>query len=393
MPAAALALGLGANRGQFGLLLVVTAFVGAMVGVERSALPLVGRDAFALAASGVVSFVAAFGATKAIANLAAARLAERVGRRRTLLVGWVLALPVPLLVALAPSWSWVVAANGLLGASQGLAWTMTVLMKMDLVGPRRRGLATGLNEFSGYFAVGLAAFFAASAAASLDARAGPAGLGLLIAMSGLLVSLAVRDTAAHARLEATQIARVRAGALARVAVHQAGFANNANDALAWALVPLFLAERGADLISIGAVTALYPTTWSVAQLASGPISDRVGRRPLVVSGMLLQSGAMLGIVAGTSVPIWLAGALAWGLGTAMVYPTLLAAAADLAAPSERPRALGTYRFWRDAGLVVGALGGGAVAAQAGVEGALLAGAALTAASGLAALAISRSPLA
>lgn len=388
MSSTAVTLGLGANRGQFALLLVVNAFVGAMVGVERSALPLVGRDDFGLAAGGVASFVAAFGASKAVANLFAGELAERVGRRRTLLLGWLLALPVPVLVAVAPSWTWVIVANGLLGVSQGLAWTMTVLMKLDLVGPRQRGLATGLNEFAGYLAVGVAAFLAASVAAATDARLGPAALGLAFALVGLALAASVRDTAAHVRLEESQAGATRGGAVARLAVRQAGFANNANDALAWALVPLLLSARGADLLTIGVIAGAYPVAWSLAQLATGPLSDRAGRRTLVVGGMLAQAVAMAMLVASGTAVTWLASALLWGLGTAMVYPALLAAAADLAAPRDRARELGAYRFWRDAGLAGGALAGGVLATGSGLEVTLLAGAAFTALSGLGALALS-----
>ncbi len=385
MSVRSVALGLRANRGQFALLLAVNAFVGAMVGVERSALPLAGRDEFALAAAGVAAFVAAFGAAKAVANLAAGRLANRLGRRRTLLLGWTLALPVPVVVGFAPDWAWVVGANGLLGASQGLAWTMTVLMKLELVGPRQRGLTTGLNEFTGYLAVGVAAFLASLAAATVDLRAGPAALGFAIAVLGLGLALATRDTGAHALLEDEGARAPRVGALARVAVWQAGFVNNANDALAWALVPLFLVDRGAELALVGLVTAVYPATWSVSQLATGALSDRYGRGGLVVSGMLVQALAIVALVAGRAALPWIAAAALWGLGTAMVYPTLLAAAADLSTARERPRALGAYRFWRDAGLVLGALGGGAIATSIGLDAALTAGAALTAASGLAAL--------
>lgn len=387
--APAVALGLRANAPQFALLVVLNAFVGAMVGVERSALPIVGREAFGLAVVNVGAFVVAFGAAKAVANLAAGRVAERAGRRRTLLAGWALALPVPLVLWLAPAWEWIVAANLLLGVSQGLAWTMTVLMKMDLAGPARRGLATALNEFAGYLGVGLAAYVAAGLARAVDPRAGPSLVGLGIALVGLALAVVVRDTGRHAALDDEETFPSPAPWWRRAAVYQAGFAKNANDAVAWALVPLFLAARGADLPLVGLVTGLYPVTWSVGQLAVGPLTDRFGRRAFVVAGMLVQAVAMLGLLAAARADVWVLAAVGWGAGTAMVYPTLLAAAADLAPAEERPRALGVYRFFRDSGLVAGALGGGLIATASGLDAAIAAGAAVTAASGALALGLRR----
>ena len=400
MTPAAVRLGLRENRAQFSLLVLVNAFVGAMVGLERSTLPLIGEQDFGLTSSAaVLSFIVAFGLAKAFTNLAAGALAERVGRRRLLLLGWSFALPVPLLIGLAPSWAWVVAANVLLGLNQGLAWSMTVVMKIDLVGPRRRGLALGLNESAGYGGVALAAALSGWLASEYAARDVLVAGGAAVAVTALLISLLfVRDTSRHVQLEQQQsehagderppsLAEAFATASYRQpslrACSQAGLVNNLNDALAWGLVPLFLATRGASPSQIGLVAGLYPAVWAVAQIGTGDWSDRVGRKPLIVGGMLLQAIA-LSVLAASDAALGLAvaSAVLLGLGTALVYPTLIAAISDAVSPVARAPTVGVYRFWRDMGYVAGALIAGLVADAIDFAGAIAIVAGLTAASGL-----------
>jgi MFS family permease len=387
---AAVRLGLRANARQFTLLVVLNGLVGALVGLERSVLSLVGRQDFHLHATfAVLAFVVAFGAAKALTNLAAGVLAERAGRKRLLVAGWLLAVPVPLLIGLAASWWWIVAANVLLGVNQGFAWSMTVMMKIDLAGPRRRGLALGLNEAAGYLGVAAAAFASGALAASFAPRTVVWAGAAVIAAAGLLLTMFVRDTGRHARLDAPSAPPNR-----RVlrSCSQAGLVNNLNDAVAWGLVPLYLAARAASVGQIGTVAAVYPVVWGVGQLGTGWLSDSAGRKPLIVAGMLVQAGALALLVAGDGRfdPAVAAAALL-GLGTALVYPTLLAAVSD-AAGRLRVRAIGVYRFWRDFGFVLGALLAGLVADAASAPAAILIVAALTAVSGLAVAATSfRSP--
>jgi MFS family permease len=393
-------LGLRENLAQFSLLVALNAFVGAMVGLERSTLPLVGREDFQLTSSAaVLSFIVAFGLAKAFTNLGAGALAQRVGRRRLLIAGWALALPVPVLIATAPSWSWIVAANVLLGANQGLAWSMTVVMKIDLVGPRRRGLALGLNEAAGYAGVALAAGLTGWLAAEFAARDVLVVFGGAIAVVAFLLSvLLVRDTGAHVVLEQTEhhsgaddaTPRLReafADASYRLpalrSCSQAGLVNNLNDGLAWGLVPLFLAAHGAGAAEIGLVAAIYPGVWSVAQIATGHWSDTAGRKPLIAAGMLLQAAALVLLsLSGGDVALATGTAALLGLGTALVYPTLLAAISDAVSPVARAPVVGVYRFWRDMGYALGAVIAGAVADGFGYDGAIALVAALTAASGL-----------
>jgi MFS family permease len=393
-------LGLRENAAQFALLVAVNAFVGAMVGLERSTLPLVGREDFHLGSSAaVLSFIVAFGLAKALTNLGAGALAARAGRRRLLIAGWAAALPVPLLIAIAPSWGWIVAANALLGVNQGLAWSMTVVMKIDLVGPRRRGLALGLNEAAGYGGVALAAGVSGLLAAEFAARDVLVIAGAVIAVAALVLSAVfVRDTAAHVALEQAdrhpgadrmppRLGEAFARASYRVptlrSCSQAGLVNNLNDGLAWGLVPLFLAAHGAGAGQVGLVAAIYPGVWSVAQIATGHWSDTLGRKPLIVAGMLLQSAALVVLaLSGGSVAIAAATAAVLGLGTALVYPTLIAAMSDAVSPVDRAPVVGVYRFWRDLGYALGALIAGAVADAAGYGGAIALVAGLTAVSGI-----------
>ena len=401
-------LGLRENARQFALLVLVNAFVGAMVGVERSVLPLLAAERFGIVSSAALfSFIGAFGLAKALANYAAGDLASRAGRRRVLIGGWVLALPVPLVLMWAPSWGWVVAANVLLGVSQGLTWSMTVIMKIDLVGPARRGLAMGLNEAAGYGAVALAAAGAAFVAAAYGPARAPFLIALVAALLGLAVSvLWVRDTGDHVRLESSLHAATRitapsdtapAGSFARlvhfttgsralIGAHQAGLVNNLNDGVAWALLPLLFAAGGLSLREIGLLAALYPATWGITQIATGALSDRSaargGRRAWIAGGMIVQAIALaiFGVAQG-AMP-WTLAAVLLGLGTAAVYPTLLAEVADAVSAADRAPAVGTYRLWRDLGYVVGALVAGWLADLAGMRAAVLATAALTALSGI-----------
>ena len=400
MSSARVRLGLRENAAQFSLLVAINAFVGAMVGLERSTLPLVGRDAFHLASSAaVLSFIVAFGLAKALTNLGAGAVAQRGGRRRLLVAGWAIALPVPLLIAVAPSWAWIVAANVLLGINQGLAWSMTVVMKIDLVGPRRRGLALGLNEAAGYGGVALAAGLSGWLASQFAARDVLVVAGAVIAITAFLLSLFfVRDTAAHVALEqahqhggaegtAPRLRDAFARASYRVpelrSCSHAGLVNNLNDGLAWGLVPLFLSAHGASVAQIGLVAAVYPGVWSVAQIATGHWSDMIGRKPLIVAGMLLQAAA-LGVLALSAGAIATAtgAAVLLGLGTALVYPTLIAAVSDAVSPIARAPIVGVYRFWRDMGYALGALIAGGIADALGYPGAIAVVAGLTAASGL-----------
>jgi MFS family permease len=393
-------LGLRANARQFALLVGLNALVGALVGLERSVLPLVGKHDFGLrSAAAILTFVIAFGAAKAVGNLVSGELAERIGRKRLLVLGWAVALPVAPLIALAPSWWFVVAANVLLGINQGFAWSMTVVMKIDLAGPRRRGLALGLNEAAGYLGLAAAAFASGVLAASYAPRTvvwiGAAVLSVL----GLLISgVAVRDTGAHVAHEQEEHGDGPATALAlRVvfveatvrnpvlrACSQAGLVNNLNDALAWGLAPLYLAARGASVREVAVVAAAYPVVWGAGQLATGWLSDRAGRKPLIAAGMLIQAAALALLVAGsgTFAPS-LGAAVLLGAGTAMVYPTLIAAVSDASEPRDRARTVGVYRFWRDFGFVVGALIAGFGADATSPRAAIALVAALTAASGLA----------
>ena len=390
-------LGLRANARQFGLLVLLNGFVGAMVGLERSVLPLVGESDFGLdSQAAILSFVVSFGIAKALSNLAAGGLADRVGRKRLLVLGWLLALPVPLLIAIAPSWGFVVTANVFLGASQGFAWSMTVVMKIDLVGPRRRGLALGLNESAGYLGVALAAFATGALAATVAPRTVVWVGAVIVSAVGLAMSaLFVQDTSSHVALEQRSHGSGDGGrwTLRHALLHgtfghpvlracaQAGLVNNLNDALAWGLVPLYLTANGASVTEVGVVAAVYPAVWGLGQLLTGWLSDHTGRKPLIVAGMLVQAGALALLVAGGGdfLPALLA-AILLGAGTALVYPTLIAAVSDAVQPVERAPAVGVYRFWRDFGFVAGALISGIVADTLGVGEAIAVVAALTGAS-------------
>jgi MFS family permease len=392
-------LGLRANWRQFWLLVLINAFVGAMVGLERAIVPLLAADDFGQTSRTVIlSFIISFGVVKALANLFAGRMSDRIGRKRILVAGWLVGLPVPFLVMLAPNWSWVVAANVLLGINQGLCWSTTVIMKIDLVGPARRGLAMGLNEFAGYGAVSLAALASGYLAATYALRPQPFYLGVVFALAGLLLSVVfVRESHGHARHEAQLVGRdadARPPSFGHVllltswkdralsAASQAGLVNNLNDGLAWGLFPLYFAAAGLGVEQVGVLAAIYPGVWGVAQLGTGAVSDRLGRKGLIVAGMWIQAAGILLVLLASGFGPWAAAMALLGLGTALVYPTLLAAISDVAHPEWRASAVGVYRLWRDGGYAVGALLAGVVADLVGVPWAIAAIAVLTCASGV-----------
>jgi MFS family permease len=391
-------LGLRENLAQFSLLVVVNAFVGAMVGMERSILPAIAEADFRLAArSAILAFIVVFGVTKALTNYVAGRWSDRFGRKRVLVAGWLVAAPVPFLLMWAPSWSWILAANVLLGVSQGLTWSTTVIMKIDLAGPKNRGLAMGLNEFAGYFAVALSALATGYVAAEAGLRPEPFYLGVgFVVLGTLLSALAVRETRHHVAHESALAGAAEPDALSPrevlvrtsftdrdlSAVSQAGMVNNLNDGMAWGLFPLVFAAADLSLAAIGTLAAIYPAVWGVGQLFTGAWSDRVGRKGLIVAGMWTQAAGIVVVALGSSFALFAAGAALLGLGTAMVYPTLLAAIGDVAHPSWRASSVGVYRLWRDMGYAVGALLAGVVADAFGLSAATLTIAALTFASGV-----------
>ena len=381
----AVRLGLRENAGQFSLLVLVNAFVGGMIGLERTVVPLVGAQEFGLVLkTAVFSFIVSFGVVKALSNLASGALADAFDRKRVLVAGWLLGVPVPFMIMLAPSWGWIVAANVLLGANQGLAWSMTVLMKIDLVGPRGRGLAVGLNEFAGYLAVGLTALATGYLASAYGLRPEPFYLGVAYVVLGLLVSaLLVRDTGEHVRLEmASQAPEPDALSFREVfaltsfkdrnlfACSQAGLVNNLNDGMSWGVFPIFFSAFGLGVERIGVLKAVYPAVWGTLQVATGPLSDRWGRKGLIAGGMWTQAAGIFVILAGSSFAWWLLGSILLGVGTAMAYPALIAAVSDNSRPSWRARSLSVYRFWRDLGYAVGALSAGIIADTLGISWAI-----------------------
>jgi MFS family permease len=394
-------LGIRVNLAQFVVLVGVNALVGGMVGQERTVVPLLATQVFRVDAfTAALSFIVVFGAVKATTNLIAGTLSDRFGRKPVLVAGWLIGFPVPLLVIWAPSWGWIVAANVLLGVNQGLTWSTTVIMKIDLAGPKRRGLAMGLNEASGYGAVAVTALLTGLIADRAGLRPEPFFLGLTYAGLGLaLSSLVVRETRGHAALEAkTHVAPMPglgSGLSARdvfvltsfrepalSACSQAGLVNNLNDGMAWGLFPLLYAAGGLSVVAIGTLAAIYPAMWGVGQLLTGALSDRLGRKWLIAGGMWVQAFGIGVIASASSFGSWALGSAVLGVGTAMVYPTLLAAIGDVAHPSWRASAVGVYRFWRDAGYAVGALLAGVLADLFGSSTAVWAIAALTAGSGL-----------
>jgi MFS family permease len=398
-------LGLKENWRQFALLVVINAFVGGMVGIERTVVPLIGSEEFGIASTTIVlSFIVSFGVVKALANLVSGQLADTWGRKHVLVLGWVVGLPVPFMIMWAPSWGWIIAANALLGMNQGLAWSMTVIMKVDLVGPKSRGLAVGLNEFAGYLAVGVTAFLTGYLASRYGLRPVPIYLGVGYALLGGVLSLvAVRDTREHVRLEAAASQKSAPVSFAEIfaltsfrdrnlfAASQAGLVNNLNDGMSWGIFPLFFVSFGLGIERIGILKAVYPATWGILQVATGPLSDRWGRKGLIVAGMWIQSAGLFLTALTRSFEWWLIASLLLGLGTAMVYPCLIAAVSDASHPTWRARSLSVYRFWRDLGYAIGALSAGIIADLFGMVWAIGSIAALTFISGAVVAALMREP--
>lgn len=410
MAARNIRLGLQENWRQFTLLVVINAFVGAMIGLERTVVPLIAEADFGLVSRTVVlSFLVSFGVVKGLANLFAGRMSDRLGRKKILVAGWLFGIPVPFLIIFAPNWSWVVIANVLLGINQGLCWSTTVIMKIDLVGPRQRGLSMGLNEFAGYAAVSLSALLSGYLAASYGLRPAPFLPGVAFALLGLLLSAFFTvETSGYARQEADmrpvqsnpnggedekkpsfmQILLLTSWKdRALFSASQAGMVNNLNDGMVWGLAPIFLAGAGLPLEQVGLVAAAYPGVWGVSQLLTGALSDRWGRKWMIVSGMWVQAIGIGLFVIGKSFSVWLVGSVMLGLGTALVYPTLLAAVSDVAHPNWRASAVGVYRLWRDGGYAVGALISGLLADALGIPSAMLVIAGLTFLSGSAVAAV------
>jgi MFS family permease len=394
-------LGLRANLPQFLLLVAINALVGGMIGQERTVLPLLADRVFGMTAfTSTLTFIVAFGAVKAATNFFAGTLSDRVGRKPVLVAGWIFAVPIPFILMFAPSWGWIVFANVLLGINQGLTWSTTVIMKIDLVGPDRRGFAMGLNEAAGYGAVALTALATGYIAEQYGLRPEPFFLGVAFAGLGLgLSTWFVHETQGHARHEAashvTTNEELHHGLSTREvfvltsfkehalsSCSQAGLVNNLNDGVAWGLFPLYFAAAGVSLARIGVLAAIYPAVWGLGQLVTGGLSDRIGRKKLIVGGMLTQGAAIAWIAATTGFAAWVLGGALLGVGTAMVYPTLLAAIGDVAHPNWRARSVGIYRLWRDGGFAVGAILAGVIADAAGITAAIWAVAALTAASGI-----------
>ena len=400
-------LGLGVNIRQFSLLVLINAFVGGMVGIERTILPLIAGQEFGLASkSAILSFIVSFGLIKAISNLFAGRYSDLIGRKRLLIMGWLWGLPVPFILMWAPSWGWVTAANVLLGINQGLCWSTTVIMKIDLVGPKRRGFAMGLNEFAGYGALAAAALASGYLASTFGLRPVPFYLGIAFAIAGLILSVTlVQDTTEHAALEArthqtatknnsATFGQVFAQTSFRnptlFSVSQAGLINNLNDGMAWGLFPLLFASYGLGVSSIGVLAATYPAIWAVSQILTGALSDKWGRKWIIAIGMWVQAGGIWLIASAPNLSadcvsrfwLWTIGSMFLGLGTALVYPTLLAAIGDVVHPGWRASAVGVYRLWRDLGYAVGALLSGVVADAFGLVWAVLAVGTLTFGSGI-----------
>jgi MFS family permease len=392
-------LGLRPNAVQFALLVLVNAFVGAMVGLERSILPALAEDEFNLAArSAILSFIVVFGVTKAATNYLAGRWSDRIGRRQVLIAGWLIAVPVPFMLMWAPSWDWILAANALLGVSQGLTWSTTVIMKIDLVGPAHRGLAMGLNEFAGYASLAATALATGWIAAEYGLRPQPFYLGIGFVVAGLALSAClVRDTLDHASRESA-LRRASNGdevltpaqVFSRTSLtdrnlssaSQAGLVNNLNDGMAWGLFPLVFAAAGIDLARVAVLAAVYPAVWGLTQLGTGALSDVIGRKLLIVWGMWIQAAGIGVAAVGLAFETFLAGVVLLGFGTAMVYPTLLASIGDVAHPSWRASAVGVYRLWRDLGYALGAIVAGVAADLFGLQAALWIIAVITASSGL-----------
>lgn len=389
-------LGLRENWSQFSLLVLINAFVGGMVGLERTVVPLIGSEEFKIASTTlIVSFIVSFGVVKAFSNLLSGYLADIYGRKRMLVFGWLVGLPVPFMIGWGPTWGWVIAANALLGVNQGFTWSMTVIMKVDLAGPKSRGLAVGLNEFAGYLSVGLTAFLTGYIAQRYSLRPQPFYLGIAYAALGLILSvLLVRDTRHHVGLEVSRhstpaeafsfwqiFKRTSFGDRNLFAASQAGLVNNLNDGMSWGIFPLFFAGFGLGIQRIGILKAVYPMAWGILQTLTGPLSDRCGRKGLIVAGMWIQAAGLIMVALAGSFAWWFVASVLLGIGTAMVYPTLIASVSDASHPSWRARSLSVYRFWRDMGYAIGALSAGILTDLFGAAWAIAAIGGVTFASG------------
>jgi len=396
-PIGQLQLGLRQNWPQFTLLMIVNAFVGGMVGLERTVVPLIGAEEFRIASTTLItSFIVSFGVVKAFANLITGHLADIHGRKALLVTGWLVGVPVPFMIGWGPSWGWIVAANVLLGVNQGLTWSTTVIMKVDLVGPKSRGLAVGLNEFAGYLAVGVTAFLSGFIAQRYGLRPAPFYLGVGYAALGLLLSVfLVRDTRNHVAVESAAhgqagepagfwevFHRTSWGDRNLFAASQAGLVNNLNDGMSWGVLPVFFAGYGLAVERIGVLKAVYPAVWGVCQTVTGPLSDRLGRKGLIAAGMWVQAVGLMLTAFTRQFGGWFVASVLLGLGTAMVYPTLIASISDASHPSWRARSLSVYRFWRDMGYAIGALAAGIVADLFGVVAAIASAGAVTFLSGV-----------
>lgn len=397
VPRSGVRLGLRENWRQFSLLVLINAFVGGMVGIERTVVPLIGSEQFHIKSTVLItSFIISFGIMKAFSNLISGQLADTWGRKLVLVIGWLFGLPVPFMIIGAHSWHWIIAANLLLGINQGFAWSMTVIMKVDLVGPKGRGLAVGLNEFAGYVALGFTAFFTGYLASHFGLRPIPIYIGVFYAIGGTILSvLVVRDTRRHVHLESQSVAK-EASPLSfgeiflltsikdrnLFAASQAGLVNNLNDGMSWGIFPLFFTALGLGVERVGVLKAVYPVVWGVGQVVTGRLSDKWGRKGLIVAGMWVQAIGLFLTARTHHFAWWLLASILLGVGTAMVYPTLIAAVSDASHPSWRARSLSVYRFWRDLGYAVGALCAGLIADRFGFAAAIYAIAALTLFSGI-----------
>lgn len=375
-------LGLKENKGQFILLIIINAFVGGMVGLERTVLPRIAEAEFAIAAkTAILSFIIVFGIVKAITNYYTGALANKFGRRNLLIAGWVIGIPIPLILMYAPYWNWIIAANVLLGINQGLTWSSTVVMKIDLVGEKQRGLAMGLNEFAGYLAVALVAFLTGWIAGEYGLRPYPFYTGIVLVLLGLLGSiLFVKDTKHHVAIETTSSSIPRLDHIFwnttwrnnnLGSVTQAGLVNNLNDGMVWGIFPILLASKGFSITEIGVVTGIYPAVWGIGQLATGAMADRLCKKTMLFYGMLLQALALIAMLWATTLWHFITAAAVLGWGTAMVYPTFLATVAENTHPLDRAKSIGIFRLWRDLGYAIGAILTGVIADLFSIHAAIL----------------------
>ncbi|MGE5701162.1 MAG: MFS transporter [Clostridia bacterium] len=376
--------GIKENGVQFLLLVVITLFVGSMVGLERTILPMIGESEFGIAStSAALSFIISFGLSKAVVNLFAGHIADHLGRKRVLLLGWMIGFFVPLLVIVAHDWWVIVLANLFLGINQGLTWSMTVNMKIDIAKPEQRGLAIGLNEFAGYLGVAAMALLTAFVASTYGLRPEPFYVGIAVVIIGLLLSLTIKNTDVHLQhqlknqskstkpVDTSKIFQLTTWKDRNLStVSFAGLSTNLKDGMAWGLLPLFLATHPLSVGQIGTIVAIYPASWGLFQLLTGALSDRIGRKWLIASGLWVQAASLWIMLLADQFFGWMLAAVLLGIGTAMVYPTLAAVISDVAEPSWRATSLGIFRFWRDSGYAAGAFLAGIVADLLNVEWAI-----------------------